>query len=301
VLAWAYRAGRTGRQRDAVAAGALLSLLILTDPILGLVAPGALWAMSRTRLAVPMLLATAVGIAPWIARNFWVHGELVFIKSTFGYAFWQGNCALSEGTDKVMRASVERALEPRGWGLAALNRALWNARHEAGYIDDIALSRADTDVLGRLSEPARSRRLFHRALGELRAEPGRYPRLCLRRLRYFILFDETNPKTRSLVYRATHLGLTTLAILGLILAPPDLRHRLLPTLLTALLITAFHSLTIVSARFHIPLEPLLGLWAACGSLPAKRRETRPRLPAFWERHARKPSFAACLAPEQPLG
>ena len=44
-----------------------------------------------------------------------------------------------------------------------------------------------------------------------RDEPGRYARLCLRRLRYFVLFDETNPKTRSTVYRAGHLALSALA------------------------------------------------------------------------------------------
>src|SRR5207302_1038839 len=134
----------------------------------------------------------------------------------------------------------------------------------AGYLDDIALSASDYRELARVSEPERSRRLFRRALADLQAEPGRYPRLCLRRLRYFLLFDETNPKTRSLVYRAGHLGLTGLALLGLIVARPETRRRLGPTVLTASLVAAFHALTIVSARFHIPIEPLLALWAACG-------------------------------------
>ena len=31
-----------------------------------------------------------------------------------------------------------------------------------------------------------------------------------------------------------------------------------------LLITLFHTLTIVSARFHIPIEPLLAVWAGAG-------------------------------------
>ena len=56
---------------------------------------------------------------PWIVRNALVHGEFVAIKSTFGYAFWQGNCKLSEGTDKVVRTSVEQVLDehgPIGWG-----------------------------------------------------------------------------------------------------------------------------------------------------------------------------------------
>jgi hypothetical protein len=212
-----------------------------------------------------MVLAAGLGVAPWIVRNYRVHGELVWIKSTFGYAFWQGNCALSEGTDKVVRSSVERALKRQSsGGLQSWNDALWKARHEAGYIDDIALTKADYRALSQVSEPERSRRLFRRALDDLRTQPGRYLELSLRRLRYFVLFDETNPKTRSMVYRASHLGLTGLASLGWILMGRSARRRLAPTILATALIVAFHSLTIVSARFHIPIEPLMGLWAAAG-------------------------------------
>lgn len=271
-LAMAYRAGRTGRSFDVVLTGLALGLLILTDPILGLVAPGAAWAMARgrgwglggLRAATVCGLAAGLCVTPWVVRNYRVHGAFVPVKSTFGYAFWQGNCALSQGTDKVVRASVERALERRGAGLAGWNRALWEARHEAGYIDDIALTRADYAAFGRMSEPERSRVLFRRALADLRAEPGRYAALCLKRLRMFVLFDETNPKTRHPIYRAAHLGLTGGAAIGLLLLGGRLRRSLGPTILTAGLISAFHALTIVSARFHVPLEPLLGLWAACG-------------------------------------
>jgi hypothetical protein len=31
------------------------------------------------------------------------------------------------------------------------------------------------------------------------------------------------------------------------------------------LVAAFHTLTIVSARFHLPLEPLMAVWAAAGA------------------------------------
>jgi hypothetical protein len=273
-LALAYRAGRSGRLRDAALTGLLLALLSLTDPILALAAVGVAGAVALGRGGLrPALrpLGVAAGTAalallPWTVRNYRVHGEPVFVKSTFGYAFWQGNCALSQGTDKVVRASVERALERGGNGLdlRRLNAALWEARHEAGYLDDIALTVDDYRELSALSEPERSRRLFRRALADLRAEPWRYPRLCLRRLRFFVLFDETNPKTRNPVYRAGHLALTGVAVLGLILARPDVRRRLGPTLATASLVAAFHALTIVSARFHVPIEPLMGLWAACG-------------------------------------
>ncbi|AGA27511.1 hypothetical protein [Singulisphaera acidiphila] len=268
-LALAYRTGRTGRDRDALVTGSLLALLGLTDPILVLVVVGVGWAivMGRgIRGAVRPLglvgLAFAVGVAPWIARNGKVHGELVLIKSTFGYAFWQGNCTLSEGTDKVVRASVERVLRPKRSGLQGVNDSLWAARHEAGYLDDVALTAADYRELGAVSEPERSRILFRRALVDLKGEPGRYAKLCLRRLRYFVFFDETNPKTRSLIYRASHLALTVAAALGLLLARAELRWRLGPTVIAVALIALFHTLTIVSVRFHIPIEPLLGLWAA---------------------------------------
>ena len=86
---------------------------------------------------------------------------------------------------------------------------------------------------------------------------------------------ETNPKTRNLVYRASHLALTALAAAGLLLMRPEVRRRLAPTILTAALIAAFHTLTIVSARFHIPIEPLMGLWAASGLAIERRRSTAP--------------------------
>jgi hypothetical protein len=277
-LVLAYQTGANGRVRDAILTGWLLALLALTDPILTLVSPGVVWAVwlgrsgspqrwSRVfRLITVSVVVAAVGIAPWLVRNIRIHGEFVAIKSTFGYAFWQGNCALSEGTDKVVRSSVEGILD-RGQNAGDLkgwNRAIWEARHEAGYIDDIALTKDDIHRLGSVPEPQRSRILFNRAVADLKLDPARYVRLCLRRLRFFFLFDETNPKSRVRVYRLAHLGLTSLAVMGLWLAGPALRKRLMPTIVTVAAIALFHSLTIVSARFHIPIEPLLAIWGAAG-------------------------------------
>ncbi len=277
-MVFAFKTAISGCVADAVVTGILLAVSALCDPILALGGAGVFWASLQGRLAQAgqpvrafglaalVLLTAALGITPWLVRNYLVHGEFVAIKSTFGYAFWQGNCALSEGTDKVVRGSVEQILQqgrPQS-GLAALNRRLWAARHEAGYIDDIALTREDRELLGSVSEPERSRILFRRALGELHDRPGRYWQLCLRRFRYFWLFDETNPKTRVWGYRVGHLALTVAALLGLGLASSDVRRNLGPTIATALLISVFHALTIVSARFHIPIEPLMAVWAGAG-------------------------------------
>jgi hypothetical protein len=285
-LVRAYRTGLSHRTRDAVVTGGWLAVLALTDPILSLAIvgiAGAVWlgrgnepgqVRRSSRLVAVIALTGLLGISPWLLRNYRVHGEFVAIKSTFGYAFWQGNCALSEGTDKVLRKSVDRILE-RGQGASSLsdwNRSLWEARHEAGYLDDIALTKADYRQLGSVAEPERSRILFRRAVADLRIDLWRYPRLCLKRLRYFILFDETNPKSRVWTYRVAHIGLTVFALVGLFLAGATVRRRLVPTILTAAAITLFHALTITSARFHIPLEPLMAIWGAAG---LARWEVRP--------------------------
>ena len=278
VLVWAARAGASGSYRDASAAGAILALTALTDPILGLVGLGAAAAIaigkpsegpSRRRASVltaAMFGVAVAGITPWVIRNAIVHGEFVPIKSTFGYAFWQGNCSITEGTDKVVRPSVDRILEAPGAAsnLATYNQTLWKARHEAGYIDDIAFTDEFKAYLGTLPEPERSRVLLRSVLGEIRADPGRYVRLCVRRMQYFWLFDESNPRTRDPLYRASHLGLTLMAGLGLALAVPGTRRRLAPLVITSLALATFHSLTIVSARFHIPIEPLMAIWAGAG-------------------------------------
>jgi hypothetical protein len=316
-LVWAYKTGTTGLRRHALVAGTLLAILALTDPILTLCAPGIGWAIqlgragrahprrSSVRLTILVLVAALAGVSPWLVRNAQIHGEFVPIKSTFGYAFWQGNCALSEGTDKVRRQSTERILEHTqgARSLEELNRGLWEARHEAGYLDDIALTLDDRRWLGAFSEPERSRILFCRALFELITDPSRYGRLCLRRLRYFVFFDETNPKTRVLAYRAPHLALTLLALAGVLLAGHDLRRRLAPTFLTAFAITLFHMLTIASARFHIPLEPLLALWGAAAvsrcfdrTLPSPS-SAPPKTVAFRSAKGRSPAERKATIPQ----
>jgi 4-amino-4-deoxy-L-arabinose transferase-like glycosyltransferase len=272
VMALAYRSARQGNLIGAAATGVALGLLVLTDPILGLAAVGVglVWLFERgwmqaARGVAVVGVVSVLMVTPWIARNYRAHGELVLIKSTFGYAFWQGNCFGSEGTDKVVRSSVEKVLARReSGGLKDWNLALWEARHEAGYIDDILLTKQDYVLLGSMTEPERSRHLFRRAMDDLRTEPVRYLALTARRLRYFFLFDETNPKTRALVYRLGHVGLTVLALFGWFVMGPDTRRMLRPTAAVVLLIAAFHAATIVSARFHIPIEPLMAVWAGMG-------------------------------------
>ncbi|MFW6125172.1 MAG: hypothetical protein ACOC46_03400, partial [Pirellulales bacterium] len=123
LLALAVRAGQAQSALPAAAAGLSAGLLVLIDPILTLAVPVAglcLWHHSpalpcdgadvrsiRERVARKLARLGAFGgcaslvVIPWLVRNAQVHGEFVFVKSTFGYAFWQGNNPVSWGTDKV--------------------------------------------------------------------------------------------------------------------------------------------------------------------------------------------------------
>ena len=192
-----------------------------------------------------MAAVAALVITPWTVRNWWVHGEPVFIKSTFGYAFWQGNCPGSWGTDKVPKAVAETARLNNDGSLRGIERALWEARFVTVYIDDLVLRPGGYREFAGLSEPERSRMLFARAWQFICANPGTYVHLCLKRLQYFLLFDETNPKAANRLYRLATVVWLVLAVVGLLVSRPCWR-RLWPTYAVFLAVMLFHTLVIVS-------------------------------------------------------
>ena len=256
-------------------AGGLAGGLLLVDPILLLAWPVALllfwqaerrrhppsrWRPSGWRTGLMTLVGLAV-ISPWTIRNWQVHGELIFIKDTFGYAFWQGNNPWSFGTDKIPTAWAEEALRQHDGTWAGQNRALWEARHRTLYIDDLLLKPTGYREFQGLSEPQRSRLLGRRAWEFVRTQPEQYGRLVFRRLWYFLLWDQTNPKASHPLYRITSLLWLVGAAVGWITTWPS-RRQFWPTWLLVFLFTAFHSLVITSARFRIPVEPIGMVWAA---------------------------------------
>ena len=212
--------------------------------------------------AMTLMTVTTLAMAmPWLVRNYRVHGELVFVKSSFGYAFWQGNHPLSWGTDKIPKPSVEEARRNHNGTLAERNAAMWEARHETLYIDDVLLKPYGYARFQGLSEPERSRVLGREASAAIAADPARYAYLCLKRLKYFLLFDETNPKASDTIYRVSTLSWLTLSVAGLVMGRRRWRAWW-PTFAVFLVVMGFHVLTIVSARFRIPLEPLSFVWCA---------------------------------------
>ena len=272
-------------RRGAILAGCLAGGLLLIEPILALALPvcaAAFWMaegspswMGRFSRAAVGRVAIMTGvtlllIAPWTVRNWLVHGRPIFIKSTFGYALWQGNNPASFGTDKIPKPSAERLRQQHDGTLAGMDRAMWEARHETLYIDDVLLKPDGYRQFAGLSEPQRSQLLGRQAWQFIQDEPARYGRLCTRRLQYFLLFDETNPKAANRLYRLTTVAWLVLAMMGLCVS---FRHgrELWPTYAIFALVTLFHTLVIVSARFRIPIEPMSFVWAAMAVAPAVAR------------------------------
>ncbi|MBN2475329.1 MAG: hypothetical protein JXB62_12015 [Pirellulales bacterium] len=269
----------------AALAGTMAGMLLLVEPILVLALPVcviAFWLAEGTpswigwfsraaavRVALMVGIAAAV-IAPWIIRNCRVHGEPVFIKSTFGYAFWQANNPISWGTDKIPKPSAEPLRHRHDGSLAGMDRALREARHEALYIDDVLLKPQGYGEFTGLSEPQRSRLLGRRAWEFIRANPWQYAGLCLQRLQYFLLFDETNPKAANRLYRIATVTWLVLASIGLLVSLPRWR-ALWPTYVIGAAVVAFHTLVITSVRFRIPIEPTTFVWAACAVAPPVSR------------------------------
>lgn len=268
------------RRRDtwggAVTAGLLAGVILLIEPIFAVALPvcaAAFWLgdrldwRSQFRLGPLLRVGTmaavaACVIAPWLARNYAVHGRFVFVKASFGYAFWQGNNPASWGTDKVPKATVEAIRTDHDGSPADVNRALWQARHETLYIDHVVLTQADFQHMGTLSEPDRGDYLGARAWRFIQSHPGHYVSLCAQRLRYFLLIDETNPKAANGIYRYSTFMWFSLALGGLWVSRRHWR-RLWPTYLTFGVIALFHTLTITSVRFRLPLEPMSFVWLGC--------------------------------------
>jgi hypothetical protein len=290
LMLWGTLNWRTG---DAVVGGAALTaggaLGMLTDPILGAVLAAMTLLLawesrgSRKRLAAIGCMAAIVtaALAPWTIRNAMVHGRFILVKDSFFYVFWQGNNHQSQGTDKLLLGGslaqqVAGQFNP------------WTAVEAAGEVRKQCLSVDATlpeSVLAELvampCEIDRMDRFRQMAFAELTADPWHYVEMCARRLRYWLLFDETNPRSFVLGYRATYLLLAGLGWLGLWQSRRQAKEWA-PVYASMAALTAVHVLIITSARFRVPMELLLIPSAAVATtaIPAVLAELFSRLTHF---------------------
>jgi hypothetical protein len=195
------------------------------------------WKRSSVAIVSPLIL---VGILPWTMRNIDMHGRFMLVKDSFAYVFWQGNTLASHGTDKLPSPTERLSVDT--------TMPLAFREHLASLPTEVQRM----DAFGPLIVEEFSRR------------PAQYVEKSLLRARQWIFFDETNPKSRSLLYRVSYIGLILLAGVG------AWHRRLLwredlPLLIPIIVMTLFSVLVITSARFRLPAEFLLVPFAASGA------------------------------------
>lgn len=151
------------------------------------------WMKVITHFGAPSVVALLLVMSPWIVRNYIVQGELVVIRTGFGVTAWIANHPGSTGTDKRLDGSYVLATQDSEY-VAYMNKILPPDEQDR---DKIYLAEAK----------------------EFATEnPSEYLRLTLLRLRYFILFDETHPFAKNIIYRIGWILLLFGGILGGILA-----------------------------------------------------------------------------------
>lgn len=235
-------AAQTRQMRYFVLSGALIGLTALTrSVVLPVGALAALWAwfLLRERVkAIALLVAIALIIAPWIARNSMLYGRLTPIELSMGYNLYVGYHPQSSGTFTY------------GPSLDLLTIA-----------DDAERERVGTQ----------------KAIEFIKADPGRFLPLAVNRLGYFFglerraltYFYTSNffgyiPFPLLLMLAILFFGpfviLSCAAAFGLALMRWDRTTLILPLVMGAYL--APHIFLLADDRTHFTLVPLFAILAA---------------------------------------
>jgi hypothetical protein len=275
MVLWGFRTAEDFRPRNLVILGVWAALGALTDPTLllpGIVTLGYLGTVWRSRagwIGAAWCVGLTAGVialalTPWTIRNSVVHQRLVPIKNSFWYVLWQGNGPEASGTDKLILPPREGEPELPVTDVAGRFRKLLSERRESVSVNSVL----PADFLARLAamptEIERMDAFGNRIRDFLRKNPGHYLRMCLRRLKYFVTFDPTNPKSGHPLYRLSYLVAAGSGLVGAVLTRSQWRRLIL--VFGAMVGIALPSILIItSARFRLPAEALLIILAALGA------------------------------------
>jgi len=233
------RADVAGSTAIAIGAGLVVGVAILVRPAMLLFLPvAALWliAQRRTPLAVTVLVAAVLVVAPWTIRNARVYHRFVLVASEGGVTFWTGNHPLA-----------------RGEGDLAANPDL--------KVADLAFRAEHPDLTAEQLEP-----LYYRdAFRFIANDPLRWVGLLLKKTFYTIVPAGPSYALHSPLYRfvsfASYLLLLPVGVLGAVLwwRRPHRPEALLPLAASAVIVCLVF---FPQERFRIPvLDPALIVWA----------------------------------------
>lgn len=235
-------AAQTRQMRYFVLSGVLIGLTALTRSVIlpagGLAVLWAWFLLRERAKALALLAAMLIIIAPWIVRNSLLYGRLTPIELSMGYNLYVGYHPQSTGT----------------------------------FIYGPSL-----DLLTIADDAERERIGTQKAIEFIKADPGRFPYLAVRRLGYFFGLER---RALTYFYSSNFFGyipfplLLTLAILilspfvivacsaafGLALMRWDRSTLVLPLVMAAYLLP--HIFLLADDRLHFTLIPPLAILAA---------------------------------------
>jgi hypothetical protein len=224
----------------AASAGLLTGVAILTRPAMLLFLPlAALWMASRRQwgVALALVAAAVIVVAPWTIRNVREYGRFVLVASEGGVTFWTGNHPLA-----------------RGEGDLAANPVLKMA--------ELQFRRAHPGLTAEELEP-----LYYRdALNWIAAHPGQWLVLLLRKIFYTVVPAGPSYTLHSTKYWAasvsSYLVVLSLALVGYRRLWID-RRRPTAVLLLGASAVLVGLVFFPQERFRIPvIDPVLIIGAA---------------------------------------
>lgn len=231
-------------------AGVATALAALTRPTALLCLP--LFALFAGRKkAAPLLIAGALTLAPWMARNYLRFGEIILVNDAGSYSVWHA----SHEETRLTYATRDRAeFKRREWAFET------KTIHEVAH-----------DVAARATTPnARDREWRRLAIEELRRDPAASARFAAQKAWYYwrpwLNPIEYSPR----VVAVSALILIPLFVLGFI---GIIRHRLRwAVLIYFAVLWLAHIPHQVVMRYRIPFtDPLLIAFAA-GALQRRRED-----------------------------
>jgi 4-amino-4-deoxy-L-arabinose transferase-like glycosyltransferase len=234
--------------------GLVLGWTVLTRPVSLILLPGigAMW-WPRKHMLAPVVAIVLVLISAWTVRNYVRFGEVIPVATNGGYNFWQVNQPYADGTDTY-------------WAFVPMDDPEYQVmrygdeftKNREGYRYGLTFLRAHPERFFTLI-PDKIFWLWHSDTSGF-YEGALYPPM----LGPSVVADWINSHARvveSFTFRWYEV-FGVLALIGALLAVVGRRLDLLPLLLLPVLLTGFHLFFHAKDRFHLPIDPFIGIMAA---------------------------------------
>jgi 4-amino-4-deoxy-L-arabinose transferase-like glycosyltransferase len=220
----------------------------------------------RRRIAYGLILAAMafMTIMPWTLRNYAMYDRLLLVSTGTGLFLWRGNNELTRGDtgDRYLDAGAGEVWLSRLQSLPLSEREELSHKYDLVSRDLETLDNIDKDrYLQKLAfsfiveHPARSLALFFHKLRTL------YTPFTEVRPEHATIFSDMQVFAFLLIFYPT----LVLGLIGLFYGLSGWREHL-PLYMAVLSISVAYGITTAAARFRIPIEPFLVLYAAQGAV-----------------------------------